>query len=149
MSSAAVAERHLDNVPAASPAATQARAGAQPAVECRNLGVRFFTDRRSVTALSGIDQCTARMSASCMKPGGSAAKKSAATRSMTRLRIGAGKRENGSPTRRGSIPASPSSLTSTVWPASVHSMATANDARGGTQPHWMRRRRPATGHSEY
>ena len=60
MASAAVAERHLDTVPAASPAATQARAGAQPAVECRNLGVRFFTDRRSVTALSGIDLDIAR-----------------------------------------------------------------------------------------
>ena len=27
----------------------------EPAITCRNLGVRFFTDRRSVTALSGID----------------------------------------------------------------------------------------------
>ena len=29
--------------------------GAESAITCRNLSVRFFTDRRSVTALSGID----------------------------------------------------------------------------------------------
>src|SRR5690242_12706972 len=35
-------------------------AAAQPAVTCRGLSVRFFTDRKSVTALSGIDLDIAR-----------------------------------------------------------------------------------------
>src|SRR5947207_15782640 len=57
MASAVVAERSMD---VASAAESRDRAGAQPAVTCRGLSVRFFTDRRSVTALSGIDLDIAR-----------------------------------------------------------------------------------------
>jgi len=39
----------------ASAVAPHTVAEGQPAVACRGMGVRFFTDRRSVTALSGID----------------------------------------------------------------------------------------------
>ena len=35
--------------------AGSAVAGREHAIACRGVGVRFFTDRRTVTALSGID----------------------------------------------------------------------------------------------
>ena len=38
-----------------SPAVAQPAADVEAAITCRNVSVRFFTDRRSVTALSGID----------------------------------------------------------------------------------------------
>jgi NitT/TauT family transport system ATP-binding protein len=38
-----------------SPAGLHPAVDGEPAITCRNVGVRFFTDRRSVTALSGID----------------------------------------------------------------------------------------------
>jgi NitT/TauT family transport system ATP-binding protein len=38
-----------------SPSGPRAAVEGEPAITCRNVGVRFFTDRRSVTALSGID----------------------------------------------------------------------------------------------
>jgi NitT/TauT family transport system ATP-binding protein len=55
MASAVAAERTMDVADAAAGAVSADRAAVQPAVTCRNLGVRFFTDRRSVTALAGID----------------------------------------------------------------------------------------------
>src|SRR5215212_3433953 len=61
MASAAIADRADGAVAAASTlAASDVRAATQTAVACRNLGVRFFTDRRSVTALAGIDLDVAR-----------------------------------------------------------------------------------------
>ncbi|MEO8136525.1 MAG: ABC transporter ATP-binding protein [Betaproteobacteria bacterium] len=50
----------MDVADAAAGTANVDHAAAQPAVTCRNLGVRFFTDRRSVTALAGIDLDIAR-----------------------------------------------------------------------------------------
>jgi NitT/TauT family transport system ATP-binding protein len=38
-----------------SPAGPRPAANSEAAITCRNVSVRFFTDRRSVTALSGID----------------------------------------------------------------------------------------------
>jgi NitT/TauT family transport system ATP-binding protein len=38
-----------------SPGGPRAAVDGEPAITCRNVSVRFFTDRRSVTALSGID----------------------------------------------------------------------------------------------
>ena len=52
MALVAVARRFKERKRAAPPDADQANAHA---VECRGMGVRFFTDRRSVVALSGID----------------------------------------------------------------------------------------------
>ena len=56
MAFAAVAARSLE----VTASANEERAPVQPAVECRGLSVRFFTDRKSVTALSGIDLDIAR-----------------------------------------------------------------------------------------
>jgi len=53
----AVARRFKERARAAPPDADQASAHA---VECRGMGVRFFTDRRSVVALSGIDLAVER-----------------------------------------------------------------------------------------
>ena len=38
-----------------SPGGPRPAVDGEPAITCRNVSVRFFTDRRSVTALSGID----------------------------------------------------------------------------------------------
>ena len=40
---------------ATDPTAARTATDSEPAITCRNIGVRFFTDRRSVTALAGID----------------------------------------------------------------------------------------------
>ncbi len=39
----------------ATPASSRNAAGDGTAIPCRNVSVRFFSDRRSVIALSGID----------------------------------------------------------------------------------------------
>src|SRR5947209_5674968 len=57
MASATTARRIADGTPAGVPPLA---AGREQAITCRNLGVRFFTDRHSVTALSGIDLDVAR-----------------------------------------------------------------------------------------
>ncbi len=48
---------YVQGEPSAASGAMVGRAGVAPegAIGCRDLGVRFFTDRRSVTALAGID----------------------------------------------------------------------------------------------
>ena len=61
MASAVVADRFVGGaVDSGAAGASDASTVAQPAVACRDLGIRFFTDRRSVTALSGIDLDIAR-----------------------------------------------------------------------------------------
>jgi NitT/TauT family transport system ATP-binding protein len=55
MASAAAAQAPEITANPASAAGPHPAADVEVAITCRNLGVRFFTDRRSVTALAGID----------------------------------------------------------------------------------------------
>src|SRR4029450_12724295 len=57
MALGAVARRIRGRARAAAPVESQ---DGHAAVACRGMGVRFFTDRRSVTALSGIDLAVTR-----------------------------------------------------------------------------------------